>query len=345
MDTLTHALVGAALAHATSPKNSPLPARHRVALGALAAALPDADFALFVVDPLRFLAHWHQGPTHSFVLLPLWAALVAAAYVRFGGSASAFRAAWAACALAIGSHIAADAITAYGTAVLYPLSDVRIALGTTFVIDPLFTAIVLVGLAAALHSRRRRPAAAGLVVLCAYVGGQALLQQQALGLVRAQGTTFERAVALAQPFSPFNWKLIGTQGTRHHEAHVNLLGHAPAPLPAPLAVAASAYRPPQRIEWRVRERFGTDPDRQALAAQRWNDPRFADYRRFARFPALSRIDERGGETCVWFTDLRYDLPGMADTFRYGFCRSGDSGEWLPYRLRYFAADDRRRIAR
>ena len=72
---------------------------------------------------------------------------------------------------------------------------------------------------------------------------------------------------------------------------------------------------------------------------RWHDPRFALYRRFALFPALSRID-RGGATCIWFTDLRYDLPALPDTFRYGFCRSGETLPWRLYRLRYFSADSR-----
>jgi membrane-bound metal-dependent hydrolase YbcI (DUF457 family) len=57
-----------------------LSTRERLLLGGAAAAFPDIDFIGFLVDPLRFLAHWHQGPTHSLILLPLWAALLGALF-------------------------------------------------------------------------------------------------------------------------------------------------------------------------------------------------------------------------------------------------------------------------
>ncbi len=162
MDLLTHTLLGATLAlaaaptHATGAASAAVPApgtlapRERLLLGAAGGAFPDIDFVGFLVDPLTFLADWHQGPTHSVVLLPLWAALIAAVFAgvarhgreRRSERGCAFAAAASAAGLGLASHIAADVITAYGTMVLYPLSRWRASLGTTFVIDPLFTAVV-----------------------------------------------------------------------------------------------------------------------------------------------------------------------------------------------------------
>lgn len=350
MDVVTHALLGATVAVAAAPAR--LPMRGRLWLGAIAAALPDVDFAGFLIDPLRFLADWHQGPTHSLVLLPFWALLIGAAYARLCGPGALLPAALAS-ALALASHIGADVITAYGTAVLYPLSDWRVGLGTTFVIDPLFSGIVLASLIAALRSGRRGVAAIGLAVLCLYVGGQSLLQRRAVELghtaAAAQGLRIERLVALAQPFSPFNWKLIGSGATAHYEAHVNLTGHAPLVPALPglrwLHEIAAAYRPAAEPSWRARHRFGAQPDQQALAQPLWHEPRFASFRRFALFPALSRIDRDPDATCVWFTDLRYDLPALPDTFRYGFCREQDSLPWQLYRLRYFSERSRQHLER
>jgi inner membrane protein len=76
----------------------------------------------------------------------------------------------------------------------------------------------------------------------------------------------------------------------------------------------------------------------------WNDPRFAPFRRFAVYPAVSRIESLGGSTCVWYTDLRYDLPALPDTFRYGFCRDGADASWELYRLRYFSERSRQRLS-
>lgn len=343
-------MLGAVAAHAAAPLSAELRARERLLLGAAGAAFPDLDFALFAFDPLAFLADWHQGPTHSLVLLPLWAAAVAGVFVAASRRRAPFAQALLVAALGIASHIATDAATAYGTAVFYPLSDRRIGTGTVFVIDPLFTAIVVAALVAAARGARPYVAAIGLAVLGAYVALLALAQRQALAIghesLRARALAVETLVAFAQPASPLNWKLIGTVGQGYLEAHVNLIGHRPlVPAAVPwLGELAAAYEAPSRLRWRERLRFGEREDLRALARERFEDPGFAAFRRFAAYPALSRIDPLGGETCVWFTDLRYDLPTLPDTFRYGFCRAADGQPWRLHRLRYFTEHGRQRLA-
>ncbi|MCW5634861.1 MAG: metal-dependent hydrolase [Rubrivivax sp.] len=378
MDLLTHALLGATLAQATAPAQpGPLPPRHRLMLGAAGAAFPDIDFAGFLVDPLTFLADWHQGPTHSLPWLPLWAGLIAAMYVTRHGAAAAGRggagsdargragegagasgsararvfaaAAWVA-GLGIASHIAADVVTAYGTMVLHPLSRWRASLGTTFVIDPLFTLLVAAGLAVRAGDGRW-PARAALAVLAGYVAAQAGLRQQALDLARATAPAGTVVSAWPQPFSPFNWKLVARGDGVHHVAHVNLAGHAPLVPAWPglrwLHASAAAYRPPGRLAWQPRPLHGgpsgEHADLQATIERLWADPRFAAFRRLATHPALSAVQHDAAATCVWFTDLRYDLPALPDTFRYGFCRESTDAPWQLHRLRYFTAAQRQRI--
>jgi inner membrane protein len=352
MDVITHALLGAGLAHATTPRRARLPTRERLLLGGFAAAFPDIDFLGFLIDPLRFIADWHQGPTHSLVLLPLWALLIGGLFAGITRRRGAFMEAVFVSGLGVASHIAADVITAYGTAVLYPLSGLRASLATTYVIDPVFSFIVLAGLVAGVWTGWRGSAALGLGVLCLYVAGQGWLQQRALDTGRAaardQGHQFMRLAALAQPFSPFNWKLIGSTDALYYEAHINLPGHRP--LVPPLtglqrwSRLAAAYRPPAELAWRVRHRHGDRPELHALVEDLWQDPRFAPYRRFATHPLLSRIDSDGAGTCVWFTDLRYDLPTLPDMFRYGFCRDRAEHAWQVYRLRYFSEGSRQRLS-
>ncbi len=357
MDTLTHALLGSTVAHAAGRVTPSLSVRQRVGLGALAAAFPDVDFLAFPLDPLRFLADWHQGPTHSLLLAPLWAALIAAAFVAaFVPPASrrrGFGEAWLVALLAIASHIATDLITAYGTSILWPLSARRFSLDTTFVIDPVLTAIVAIGLGWSL--RRGTPRAAWLVLALfgATVAWQATLRQQALELgaaaARAAGLPAGRLTALPQPLSPWNWKLIHTHGDVHHSAHVNLVGHGPWVPDWPglrtLHALAAAYAPPQQFTWRARHRLGELPAGRPLADELWRDPRLAPFRRFATHPAVSRIDAEGAALCVWFTDLRYDLPALPDTFRFGFCRDEGNAPWRLYRLRYWRGNARQALDR
>jgi inner membrane protein len=359
LDLVTHGLLGAAVARATTTRGSRLSTRERLLVGAGAAMLPDLDFIGFLVDPLAFLADWHQGPTHSLVLLPLWAGVVTALHAlylrqtppasRTGKLGEAYRVA----CLGLASHIAADLLTPYGTAILAPVSAWRPSLGTTFVIDPGFTAIVALTLALSLRAGRPRIAAAGVAVLCLYVAGQAALREQALEVARASlqagGLAHKRLTALPQPFSPFNWKVVASGADRHHVGHMNLLGHPPLVPALPGLGAwremAAAYVAPSAMSWQPRPRWGTEATDRALARPLWQDERLAPFRRFAVLPALSRIVRRGGTTCVWFTELRYDLPTWPDTFRYGFCRDSDgsNGEWALYRLKYLS-EDRQRLS-
>ena len=351
MDVVTHALLGMAAACATTTARTRLRVRERLLLGASGGAFPDIDFAAFWIDPLSFLADWHQAPTHSIVLLPLWAVLIAAAFVGVSGRRICFAEAVWVGGLGLGTHIAADLVTAYGTAVFYPLSTMRLSLATTFVIDPLFTAIVLLGLWPSLRYARRFPAALALVALCLYVSSQAGLQQRAVDAGRASlqaaGMDGSRLVALAQPLSPFNWKLIAIDDELYREGYLNLVGH-PTLVPALpglqwLHDIGATYEPPERLIWRVRHRYGDRTEMRPLVERLWQDPRFAPFRRFAAYPAISRIHDDGRRICVWFTDLRYDLPVLPDNFRYGFCRDDVDAPWRLHRVRYFSERSTQRL--
>jgi inner membrane protein len=341
MDTITHALSGALLARATAPAH-PRPGapglRERSIVALLAAAFPDIDFVTSFIDPLAFL-NWHRGITHSLVMLPFWALLLA---LLFGAiRRRPWRGYYAPAALGIGAHIAGDVITSYGTQVLAPLSDVRLAIPTTFIIDPYFSAIIVAGLIASARWRPQIAARAALGVLGAYVGAQGLLYSQALAVgdayIAERALTGAERHALPQPLSPANWKVVVVDGERYHETYVNLLAREPRPAPAPDAHFVSRilarYRPRDDLVWERMQRYGAAPEQELLARTAWQRHEFAAFRDFAELPVVYRIDEVSFGVCVWFTDLRFGLPGMPPPFRYGMCRAHDGGEWRLDRLR------------
>ncbi|MBE0435420.1 MAG: metal-dependent hydrolase [Methylomicrobium sp.] len=353
MDTVTHALFGALSAQTVTPRFKRLSHRERLILGAAAGALPDIDFLGFLFNPLVFLADWHQGPTHSLLLLPVWAALAGKAFAWLIKQRNAWREATLIAGLAWLSHILLDLITAYGTQLLSPLSAQRIRLDLVFVIDPVFTGIVLLTLLLSLRLEKPRIAIAitGLTVLVSYVLALALLQRQALNLgktfTQLQNLNNTQVLALPQPFSPFNWMIIIASGDHYYRAWLNLAGHSPLvpdlPALSRLRAIAESYRAPDKLDWQHWHRHGEERY-QALASVLWQHPEFEPFRRFAALPSLSRIDSSNDTTCVWFTDLRYDLPALPDTFRYGFCRN-DAGEaWQLYRLRYFSENRKQRLS-
>ncbi len=341
MDTLTHALSGALLAGVcvrSKPGPAALDPRRAAAAGFAAAAFPDIDFALRLVDTLTYL-NWHQGPTHSLVLLPAWAWLLAWAFAQLDPRRPGWRAYFAPAALGLLAHIAGDVITAYGPMLLWPLTDARFAWPLAFVLDPVLSTIIALGLAVALLARRPRAAAVGVVLaLAAYGGVLAGLRLQALQLGHAYAAHHlavpARVHDLPQPLSPRNRMIVVEAGDGYFLARVKLgvasrrearVASVPG-LPAWLARIDAAYPSEADMPWRHVGRFGSGGDA-ALARRAWPDPAFAPFRRFAELPVLDRVERDGSRVCVWFYDLRFSFPELPPSFRFGLCRDRPADPW------------------
>jgi inner membrane protein len=344
VDTLTHALSGALLARATAP--DPAKARistaARVGAGFLVAAFPDLDFVLGYVSPVAFLTG-HRGVTHSFVLLPVWALVLAWILAKIHrGKGVTWRDYFGVCALSVGVHIVGDLITSYGTMIYAPLSDARVAWHTTFIIDLWFSGIIVAGLlGSAAWRRSRAPAVLGLAVLAGYVGLQAVLRSHAVDFgadyAQREGLRNARVTALPRPVSPFNWTVFVTEGDRYHYAHVSLVRDELPPLPGPDAGLferyGAAYAPLAQAKWAAINKYGEEAAARELAARTLADPRLGFFRWFAQFPALYRIDPGNPSACVWFQDLRFVTPGSdRNIFRYGLCQEEGAEDWRVYRL-------------
>src|SRR6267143_2946815 len=155
MDTITHGIAGALIGKAifrgedmfaSLPINRGRIITWSLMLGAI---FPDSDVFrdIFSSDPLLVIT-WHRSITHSLVLLPLWALLLAAVTRAFANSrkweAPSFAALSAIYAVGILSHILLDLATSFGTMIWSPLQWSRPAWDLIFIVDFTLTAILLV---------------------------------------------------------------------------------------------------------------------------------------------------------------------------------------------------------
>jgi inner membrane protein len=305
-----------------------------VAAGFFACAAPDLDFVIGFVGPVEYLLS-HRGVTHSLILLPAWAWLYSWILAKVLREPGGWRALYGVTALALLVHIAGDLITSFGTMIFAPFSDWRAALGTTFIIDPWFSGIILAGLAfSAVFFRSRVPAVAASVVLAGYVGYQFIQKQNALqfgeNFVQAKGLSGARVTVHPRPVSLFNWTVFVSDEESHRFAHVNLVrkeARRYQPGDGFIARIDSPYLPLEQAIWVRRARYGeTD---QALIKEAWNAEALYFFRWFADLPAFDGMSE--GSSCVWFTDLRFLTPGR-DTlpFRFGACREKPGAAWRGY---------------
>ncbi|MCO6428543.1 metal-dependent hydrolase [Nitrosomonas communis] len=337
MDPLTHALSGALLVRAAEPvlpALQVLPLRTRLTVGMIAAVFPDIDVALRLVDTLTYL-NWHQGPTHALVMLPLWAFLLAHVFSWGIRGSYSWQLFFMPSCLGIAIHIAGDSITSYGVMLLAPFSTERFSVPLAFVVDPWLSAIIVLGLVVSrMLPQKKHIAGFALVCLSCYVVFLTLLYERAkeMGLVYAQKMTLNQAIisVLPQPFSPFNWKIIVMEGETYHILLVNLGRESWATLfdIGVLSRMAAVYQPMTSANWQQLKQFGDFAAESILAREVWHQPVLADFRRFAVFPQLDRIDYSERGVCIWFYDLRFKFPLLPPSFRYAGCREEEGTGWV-----------------
>lgn len=292
-----------------------------------------------LLGPVPYLVH-HRGITHSVLLMPLWAWLLAVAFAWLGRRRFAWTAYYGVCLLALGIHILGDLITSYGTQVLAPFSTWAPGLDTTFIIDPWFSGILLTGLVLSWYVRPRLVAAGTLALITGVVLLQHTQYREARDVARAyamdNGIRADRIVVLPQPLSWFNWKAVIVSGETYRQAGFNLLTDRPREDRGAdqswLTRLRAEYQPVEHARWTRHRQFG-DGGQDPLARAVWSHKEFAFYRRFARLPVVNGVETVDEELCVWFHDLRFEVMDRASPFRFGMCRPRDGdGDWTLYRL-------------
>lgn len=328
MDTVTHGLTGWLVARALPDAwkgEHPATATAVVALGSV---LPDADHAASLLGSELYL-RIHRGLSHSLLGISVSSLVVALLFARFGRWKDAKRL-FLLALLGQASHVVLDLLNSYGTQVFQPFSDARMSLDLLFVVDLVFTGIVVAGIAWSRGGRAGR-ARVAMASLAVYVGIAALLHGRAVDLVRdaavRSGVRVVTASALPQlPFVPLPSvdRLGFATPAVAFPAGDDLPGsRAPVekrtvPFPAgPLSwngfvddgrtfLRAEVDPLAGTLEWKEREWRGADVP--AVRAVRG----MADvetYLWFARFPAAS-VASSQGRTVVTFYDMRFSgIPG------------------------------------
>jgi len=154
MDPISQAAVGAAAAQTSSARTQ---LTRAAIIGALAGMAPDLDvFIRSAADPLLAL-EFHRHFTHSLFFIPIGAALCAIVFHLLLNRKwqLPFRTIYLWCFLGYATHGLLDGCTTYGTRLLWPFSDVRVAWNTISVIDPLFTLPLLFALGFAIWRKSR----------------------------------------------------------------------------------------------------------------------------------------------------------------------------------------------
>ena len=209
MDPLSQATIGAAAAQSVIKKAD----LARIGLiGALAGMAPDLDvFIQSSTDPLLQL-EYHRQFTHSLAFIPLGTLLCAIAFWPFVRCHMSFKAIWLTALAGYATHGLLDACTTYGTLLLWPFSDARIAWNTISVIDPLFTLPLLGFVIAAGVNKSQFIGRLGLVWVAFYLSIGVIQEERALAAGEALAAKRGHAPAFVSAKPSFGnlllWKTI-----------------------------------------------------------------------------------------------------------------------------------------
>ena len=260
MDSLSQAALGAAVGMAVMGRRTAL---WKSALwGVVCGTLPDLDAFIDHGDPVSNMT-LHRAESHALFWLTLAAPPIAAGIARVQGEWALFKRWWLAVWLVLVTHALLDGMTVYGTQLLLPFTDHPFALGSIFIIDPLYTLPLIVGLVIALRRDDVHGLAwnrAGLVASCAYLAwtvvAQAWVRADVEQSLAAQGVQAQQVLVTPTPFNSLLWRVVAiTPDDRYLEGFRSLLD-GPRPLRlepfergTPLRAADSERWHLQRMVW------------------------------------------------------------------------------------------------
>ena len=223
MDPITQGTVGAAV-----PQSFAQPEKLRTAawLGCLSGMAPDLDVLIrSPTDPMLFL-EYHRQFTHALVFIPIGALICALVFHGFAKRHLNFGQIYLFCLLGYATHGLLDACTTYGTMLLWPFSDMRVAWNNVSVVAPLFTLPLLGFVIAAAIWRRPRLAHIGLLWAASYLAFGIVQREraEAVGheMARERGLDVVRLEAKPGFANLSLWKLVTETETDFHVDAVRL---------------------------------------------------------------------------------------------------------------------------
>jgi inner membrane protein len=236
MDSLSQFALGAAVGVAVMGRRT---APWKAALwGGALGTLPDLDALIDHGDPVRNMV-LHRAWTHALFWQTLATVPLAVGIAAVVGRRQAPDGRWrdlprwlATVWLVLVTHALLDTMTVYGTRLALPFSDHPFAVGSIFIIDPLYTLPLLIGLAVALAARGRsapRWNLAGLALSTIYLGWGAAAQHHVEGVVRAQLASrpdvarIEAVLVTPTAFNSVVWRVLLMRPDGYEEGFRSLL--------------------------------------------------------------------------------------------------------------------------
>ena len=228
MDSLTQIALGSAVGHAVMGRQI---GRRAILWGAALGTLPDLDVLVPTADAVAAFTE-HRSFSHSLIMMALATPLLVWLARRLHPDTAHLRTRWALLVfLVLATHTLLDALTVYGTQLFWPLTTYPVSGSVIFIIDPLYTLPLLIGVGIALFSRNvdrgARANTVGLVLSSLYLvwagGAKWHVEHQVRDYLARENIPYERILTGPGAFNTAIWRILVMDGDTWHEGFYSLL--------------------------------------------------------------------------------------------------------------------------
>ena len=228
MDSLTQLTFGAACGEAVLGNKV---GRKALVWGAVLGTLPDLDVFIPLGGPVNDFVY-HRGFSHSLFLLALLSPVIAWLISKTAPETKQYYHRWVLLSfIVMGGSVLLDLLTIYGTQIFWPFDTTPRAHPILFIIDPLFTFPVLLGVLAALVLKRtnalgHRLNSVGLFLSLAYVvwafGAGEYVERRVSTKLADQEVPYSQFIASPAPFTTLLWRVVGIGKDRYFETYFSV---------------------------------------------------------------------------------------------------------------------------
>lgn len=226
MDTITQALLGGTVAYVVAGKKHS--ARKTIAWGAAIAVLPDLDVLIPYENDLESITH-HRSWSHSWFIQTLLAPFLSGLIHRFDQTftkSTWFLLVW----LALITHSALDALTVYGTQLFWPLMPTPHSGGSIFIIDPIYSLLLLLGIVVVIAKPNTNYSQKTLVfsftLSCLYLIWGLMMQawviQQSKVSLAEQNINSDTILVSATPLNTVLWRVLAINDDHYYQGFISI---------------------------------------------------------------------------------------------------------------------------
>jgi len=261
MDSVTQIVLGAAVGEAIMGRKI----GNKAALwGGIAATLPDLDVFIPLGDVVKDFTY-HRSASHSLFVLAVLTPLLVWLINKIHPGLREHKSRWMLMIyLAFATHVLLDSFTVYGTQIFWPVVTTPVSWSTVFIIDPLYTLPMLIGILAALVMTRETNRGHllnryGLIVSAVYLSwtvvAKMIVERNFETELQAQNISYQKIFTTPSPFNSLLWRAVINDDAGYYEAYYSVLDEAGGirfqhyPSDEKLLKGIEDYWPVQRLKW------------------------------------------------------------------------------------------------